>query len=207
MRRAQSKMFALTDDAPAVPLPRQEAPGGHAGSSSSLQNPDPVEAPPVGKTAVDVQKEAAPRRKSVDEAAQAMVDAMNKKAAAKEAKDAKEAKEAAAQGKTKAKAKAKAKAKGENAKAEPAQKHEKVKAEAAKGTKRKADIKDEPEVKIRNPQIGHEASRSQYLCRTGLGGKGQSVAFQYTKAKGSQQAAQAKADKWLANEKNRRGIA
>jgi hypothetical protein len=56
------------------------------------------------------------------------------------------------------------------------------------------------------PTVSHESTRSQYMCRTGMPGKGQTKAFKYDGAKGSQQKAKVAADKWLAEQMRTRGL-
>lgn len=185
LRRAQSKL-ALTDSAP-------------SGSDQSMSVPAvPANAVPEEAPAAK-EAEIAPPRKSIDEVSASMIAAMDKKTqAAKEAKEKLQ---------VKGKGKAKAQAKGKEVKVKSAIKAEKVKTEPGKVNKRKADDK-KAEEPPKNPHVGHEASRNQFMCRTGFKGTGQNVAFQYDPhKKGSQQVAKAKADKWLVAEKKKRGIA
>ena len=66
----------------------------------------------------------------------------------------------------------------------------------------------EETAKAKPPCVGHEASRSQYMCRTGLPGKGQTKAIKYvSKEKGSQLKAKAAADQWLKEQMKLRGLA
>lgn len=193
VKRAQSRL-ALTeaahastaDSKPAVPQVVPAVPA--AMEAAEREKPVPAQ-----------QDQSSTKRKSVEEASAAMIAAMDKKLQA--AKDSK-AQTSKAQVKG-AKAKAAAKVKKESATA----KSENVKAEADKGKKRKVQG-EEVQERPKNPQVGHESTRNQYLCRTGFKGTGQNVAFKYDpKTKGSMQAARAKADKWLAAEKKKRGIA
>ena len=198
LRRAQSRI-ALTDSVPSVP----------AQAASQPVVLQVVPAAPAAAKAFEDEEQAAedqpePRFKSVDEASDAMLKVMDSKHAVKNAKA--QTSKGPAKG---AKAKPEAKAKDEKlqVKKSPQAKAQKIKSEPDKGSKRK--VRDEEtEDRPKNPQIGHESSRSQFMCRTGFKGKGQNIAFQYEpKKKGSMEAARAKADKWLAAEKRRRGIA
>lgn len=54
---------------------------------------------------------------------------------------------------------------------------------------------------VRKPFFGHEQSRHQYMCRSGLPGPGQNHAIQYNpKKKGDQDRAKKAAEKWLREE-------
>jgi hypothetical protein len=58
----------------------------------------------------------------------------------------------------------------------------------------------------KRPCVGHEASRNQYMGRTGLPGKGQTKAFKYSDKKGSREMARQEADRWLAEQMEARGF-
>ena len=196
LRRAQSRI-ALTESAGSSPAASQPVPQvvpafPAAAKTTELEEPAPAEQDQSGK-----------QRKSVEEASAAMIAAMDKKQAAKDSRA--QASKTQAKG---AKPKAAAKLKEEKVQVKSAKaKTDTVKSEPDKGTKRKVQDKDAEE-RPKNPQVGHESSRNQFMCRTGFKGKGQNVAFQYDpKKKGSMEAARAKADKWVAAEKQKRGIA
>ena len=77
---------------------------------------------------------------------------------------------------------------------------EKEKAKAAK-----ASVMKRPAAKEKAPHWGHENSRQQVMCRTGIAGEGQSHAIKWAVVGGKKQA-EALADKWVAAEKKKRGI-
>lgn len=143
--------------------------------------PVKVEPAPEEKLESTPSAQVAPAGKTVDAAAAAMLLAMESKSeAAKEAK-------AKVTGKSKSAAK-------KEIKTEPGKikKRKAAKVEAVKAPKTK------PAPLAKKPCYGHEASRNQYMCRTGGAGKGQTLAIKYNpKKRGDMEAAKSKADVWL----------
>lgn len=124
-------------------------------------------------------KRAAPE--DVDAATRAILTSMDKRNSAKVKAEPKSRPKAKAKGKAKAQAKAQAKSQ-----AKP-----KAAAQAA--------------AKVKAPHFGHESTRNQFLCRTGLSGPGQSTAFKYENAS-SKAKAEKLAEAWVSKQKKERGL-
>jgi len=61
--------------------------------------------------------------------------------------------------------------------------------------------------KGKQPFMGHETTRHQYMCRTGLPGPGQTKAFKYSPGKtGEMKRAQEMAEAWVMDQKRARGF-
>ncbi len=103
------------------------------------------------------------------------------------------------QGKPKAKSSAKAKAKAKPASA-PKLKPKVKQAASPKTSSKKV------EVKVKHPHFADESSRNQFMCRTGLPGPKQTVAFKYNNAS-SKAKANKLAQAWVDDEKKKRNLA
>ena len=211
LRRAQSR-FALTDANPvAETASNQDVPA--AGRRPPEQVPAaevPGHSPP---TAVEVQLQVAAMPRTVEAAASAMIAAMAGKATKRKAEASKDNADEPVQKSPKRSASGKKAAE----KAVPKVPVKKDKATtSAKAQKAAPDVKKESarnamkaapaKVEAKKPQVGHEASRNQFMCRTGLSGAGQTLAFRYDPSKrGSLEAAKVKSERWLKAEKQKRG--
>jgi hypothetical protein len=186
LRRAQSPL-ALQDirdgDAgDACPLPSVPEPG-----LSSCPQPvhEPASCPePMAPDAVEAVTQAPSKPKSVAQAAAAMIAAIDSKAQKRKLEQS---------------AAVAAKIDKNNKETTPAK---------TKTSATTTPVKNSAQTQLsKNPQVGHEASRNQFMCRTGLPGKGQCTAIAYDpKAKGAMEAARVKADRWLKAEKKKRGV-
>ena len=59
--------------------------------------------------------------------------------------------------------------------------------------------------KVKPPHFGHESTRNQFMCRTGLPGPSQTTAFKYENAS-SKAKAQKLAEAWVREQKRKRGL-
>ena len=189
MKRANSKLALLGDvSLQSMPLPSPlpaggEAPSGEAPSTNAVAED---QLPPQKEEPKDKKK------KTVTEAADLMIAAMDRKNPPP---------------------KATAKSKCQPTKETKPFKQENTKLKVQGNTKKQSvghkpkETKKESTDVVKNPHFGHEASRDQFMCRTGISGPGQTTAIQYDPKKpGSMAAAKAKAEKWLKAERKKRGI-
>ena len=144
---------------------------------------------------------AAKRRASVAEASTAIFEAYGKIKAKREIakKEKAETKKAEKKAEKEAAVAAKAKEVKGKAKAKPKPKCEKARDEPKAKAEREVKCKEEPKPST-DPSFSHEASRSQFLARTGIRGPGNSQRFPYSAgSKTSMQDAKAEATKFVVN--------
>ena len=205
MRRAGTRL-SLGDGSSADSLEERggglQLSGGRT-EGGSTEEAVPATAPKLALPPPEVAKAPTEQKRvqklSVDEAVAVMQNAMsNKTQQSKAAKAASKLDELDEKNKTKQVAKVKV----EKSKQQAKQPTAKTKGATAKpGLASGKRIKTEdaaPVAKRVRPCVGNEQSRSQFMCRTGLIGIGQTHAIQYDKKKPNTiAAARAEADKWL----------
>jgi hypothetical protein len=76
----------------------------------------------------------------------------------------------------------------------------KVKVQKQSATK-EAKAKTKAKKNTGKASISHEASRNQFMCRTGSSGPGQCFAIKYSKKKGDLEKAKKQAQKWLSDQR------
>ena len=177
--------------------PKPAAPADLFGAGGQAPPPAPADSPapcgPVEEASaatnvpdITVKKGAKQPKRSVDEAAQIMFDAMQGKKATKEG-GSKKGKSDSKKGKSDTKM-----GKGDNKK--------------GKGGHKKEKLGDGKEQKMsKKPSFSNEASRSQILYRTGLAGPGQSVRIPYG-GRAEEQRAIEKAKRMVVAECKKRGL-